>query len=236
MYREFCLVVARSVNQVDMEFLPKGLHDIASAGMLAKLQAAVDAVDAEKYGAVILGYGLCGTGLVGLTARSIPIVVPRAHDCITLFLGSKERYLDYFQNHPGVYFETSGWVERGDSSELLGQLALQGLSQVGYRYADLVAKYGEENARYLYETLGDLTRNYKQFTYIETGVEPDDRFEKETKEQAAQRGWLFDKVMGELTLMKKLVDSEWDEREFLVVSPGCHVVARHDETILGAEE
>ena len=57
---------------------------------------------------------LCSNGLVGLTARNIPVVVPRAHDCITLFLGSKERYLDYFQSHTGVYFKTSGWIERGE--------------------------------------------------------------------------------------------------------------------------
>ena len=27
LYRELCAAVARSVNQVDLEFLPKGLHD-----------------------------------------------------------------------------------------------------------------------------------------------------------------------------------------------------------------
>ena len=27
-YRELCAVVARSIHQVDIEFLPKGLHDI----------------------------------------------------------------------------------------------------------------------------------------------------------------------------------------------------------------
>jgi hypothetical protein len=236
MYREFCQVVARSVNLVDMEFLPKGLHDMGSPRMLARLQSAVDQVDAAQYDAVILGYGLCGNGLVGLTARSMPIVIPRAHDCITLFLGNKERYLEYFQQHPGVYFETSGWLERGDSSQLLSQLALQGESEVGYRYEDLVAKYGEDNARYLYETLGDLTRNYRQFTYIETGVEPDDRFERQTREQAARRGWQFDKLIGELSLMKRLVDGQWDEREFLVVPPGRRLVARYDESVIGAEE
>ncbi len=34
-YRELCAAVARSVNQVDVEFLPKGLHDIGQAGMSA---------------------------------------------------------------------------------------------------------------------------------------------------------------------------------------------------------
>ena len=62
---------------------------------------------------MLFGYGLCGMGLVGLTARPKPVVIPRAHDCITLFLGSRERYLEYFNAHPGVYFKTTGWIERG---------------------------------------------------------------------------------------------------------------------------
>ena len=97
LYRELCAAVARSVNQVDVEFLPKGLHDIGQAGMSARLTEVLAAVDESQYDAVLFGYALCSNGLVGLTARRIPLVVPRAHDCITLFLGSKERYLDYFQ-------------------------------------------------------------------------------------------------------------------------------------------
>ena len=58
-YREMCAAVARSPHRVDLEFLPKGLHDIGSAKMSARLQEAVDTVDAERYQAVLLGYALC---------------------------------------------------------------------------------------------------------------------------------------------------------------------------------
>ena len=124
-HREMCAVIARSPNQVDLEFLPKGLHDIGCVGMLARLQAVLDKVEEEKYEAVLFGYGLCNNGLAGLQSRTIPLVVPRAHDCITLFLGSKERYLDYFQNHPGVYFKTTGWIERNAVEGELSQLSIQ---------------------------------------------------------------------------------------------------------------
>jgi hypothetical protein len=39
------------------------------------------------------------------------MIIPKAHDCITLFLGSKERYRTYFDAHPGTYWYTPGWVE-----------------------------------------------------------------------------------------------------------------------------
>jgi hypothetical protein len=48
-YREMCAAVARSPNQVDVEFLPKGLHDSGAVLMLDRLQAALNAVDEADY-------------------------------------------------------------------------------------------------------------------------------------------------------------------------------------------
>jgi len=223
LYREICEAAARSVNQVDIEFLPKGLHDQGSRRMRAALQERVDAAEPGPHERLLFGYGLCGNGLTGLEARSRPLVIPRAHDCITLFLGSRERYQDYFEQHPGVYFLTSGWIERGRNLE----------SQLSLSFADLAVRYGEEDARYLQQ---ELTKHYRQFTYIEMGVEPDDRFERCTQEEAASRGWAYEKVRGDLSLIRRLVDGPWDAPRFLTVLPGQRVAAAHDGTVLGVEE
>ncbi len=234
LYREVCAAVARSVNQIDVEFLSKGLHDLGVPGMVERVQAALNIVDEQDYQAILFGYGLCGTGLTGLTARSKPVVIPRAHDCITLFLGSKERYLEYFNSHPGVYFKTTGWIERGDG---LKPLAHKELKKAGlaYTYEELVEKYGEDNAQFLYGQLGDYTRNYGQFTFIEMGVEPDDRFERGTAEEAKKRNWRYEKIPGSMVLIQRLVDGKWDAEDFLVVPPGWRVITKYDETIIGAE-
>ena len=92
LFREISLLAAQSGNEVDIAFLPKGLHDQKSARMRATLQEMVDQVDSERYQAVAFGYALCGNGTAGLVARDLPLVIPRAHDCITLFLGSRQRY------------------------------------------------------------------------------------------------------------------------------------------------
>jgi hypothetical protein len=235
LYRECCAAVARSPHQVDLHFLPKGLHDLGGAPMCRRMQEEVDAVDAALYEAVLLGYGLCGNGLAGLQARSIPLVLPRAHDCITLFLGAKERYLEYFNSHPGVYFKTSGWIERGGSSEISqGVLQQQGLAATREQ---LVAKYGEENAAYLFEELTRYKTNYSQFTFIEMGIEPDDRFERRAREEADDRGWKFEKVQGNMALIEALANGDWDESRFLVVPPGHRVAARYgDDGVIGAEK
>ncbi len=234
-YRELCAAVARSVNQIDVEFLPKGLHDIGQVGMSAKLTETLAAVDPSQYEAVLFGYGLCSNGLVGLTAGKIPLVVPRAHDCITLFLGSKERYLEYFHSHPGVYFKTTGWIERGDGLKQFGFDSIQSQSGMGQTYEELVAKYGEDNAAFLFEQLGDMTRNYSGMTYIEMGIEPDDRFERIARGEAAECGWKYEKIAGNMSLIQRLVDGPWDEASFLIVPPGCRVKPSYDNSIIKIE-
>ncbi len=227
-YREMCATIARSTNQVDVEFLPKGLHDIGQVGMSARMQAAVDKVDTSLYDAIIIGYGLCNNGLAGLTARVIPLVMPRGHDCITMFLGSKERYLDYFNSHPGVYFKTSGWIERSEANSELSQLSIQRMAGLDKSYDELVEKYGEDNAQYLYDQLYGY-KNYGQITFIEMGVEPDDRFEQSAKKTADEKGWQFKKVRGDMRLIEKLVSGDWDEEEFLVVQPGYRIVVDYND-------
>jgi hypothetical protein len=234
-YREICAAVSRSPNTIDVEFLPKGLHDIGSVGMRERLQAAVDLVDANLYGAVLLGYGLCNNGTAGLSAGSVPLILPRAHDCITLFFGSKERYLSYFETHPGVYFKTTGWIERGNDTGQLSRLSIQHRTGMDSDYGALVARYGEENAKYLWEELCNYSRHYRQLTFIQMGIEPDDRFERQTREEAAGRGWAYETVRGDLSLIQRLVDGVWGSHEFLVLKPGERVAARYDEGIVSAE-
>ena len=236
LYREICAAVARSTNRVDVEFLPKGLHDIGQEGMSGRLQEVLGEVDESNYDAVLLGYALCSNGLVGLTARSIPLVIPRGHDCITLFLGSKERYLDYFQNNPGVYFKTSGWIERGEGLDQLGPQSIPQKTGMMQTYEELVAKYGEDNAKFLYEQLCNMTRNYKGMVYIEMGIEPDDRFERHARQQAAERGWKFEKIPGDMALIRHLLDGPWDDDRFLIVPPGHRVAPSFDENVIKAEK
>ncbi|HYW80563.1 MAG TPA: DUF1638 domain-containing protein [Thermoguttaceae bacterium] len=231
-YRECCSAIARSVNQIDVEFLPKGLHDIGQEGMSSRLAEVVAAVDEEPYDAILLGYGLCNNGIVGLSARTIPLVVPRAHDCITLFLGSKERYLDYFQNNPGVYFKTSGWIERGEGLTQLDTDSTGHFSSFNPSYEELVEKYGEDNAKFLHEQMTEMTRNYGKMAYIEMGIEPDDRFEQTARGQAEEREWKFEKLAGDMSLIQALLDGPWDEDRFLVIPPGKRIAASFDEGVI----
>ena len=110
--REAYLCAAQSPNTIDIVLVPQGLHNEPDKLRLAVQEALKAETDprGRKYDASLLGYGLCSNGIAGLQA-GIPIIVPRAHDCITLLLGSKEKYREYFDSHPGVYWYSSGWIE-----------------------------------------------------------------------------------------------------------------------------
>jgi len=230
-YREFNTVVARSPHTVDAEYLPKGLHDIGTRGMQERLQARIDLVD-ETYDALLMGYGLCNNGIVGLSSGKTKMIVPRAHDCITLFLGSKERYMEYFENNAGVYFQTTGWIERGTASGELSQITVGKKLGTQQTYEELVEKYGEENAQYLWEQLGDQYKHYGKMTFIEMGIEPNGSFEQIARDKAAERNWQFEKVRGEMGMFERLVNGIWNENEFLIVPPGRQIVAPYDDGVI----
>jgi hypothetical protein len=81
-----------------------------------------------------------------------------------------------------------------------------------------------------------MTRNYSGLTFIEMGIEPDDRFEEQTRREAAERGWKFDKLKGDMGLVQDLVDGRWDDQRFLIVRPGHRVAAGFDEGIIKTEK
>ncbi|MFI3206682.1 MAG: DUF1638 domain-containing protein, partial [Clostridia bacterium] len=139
-FRELCLCASKAKNIVDFSFLEKGLHDMGQKLMSARIQKEIDSTDKEKYSAIVLVYGLCNNGIVGLHSE-LPMIVPKAHDCITFFMGSKEKYSEFFNENLGSYFYTSGWLERETNpSEVENSVT----SQLGLNksYDDYVEEFG----------------------------------------------------------------------------------------------
>jgi hypothetical protein len=80
-----------------------------------------------------------------------------------------------------------------------------------------------------------LVRHYRQITFIEMGVEPDGSFERRAREEAATRGWAFEKLAGDLGMIQRLVNGEWNQKEFLVVPARHRIAASYDHAIIAAE-
>jgi hypothetical protein len=242
-FREICHVAAHTRNLLDLEFLTQGLHDTPVAGC-GQIQQRLDAVPAGKYDAILLGYALCGNIIKGLTTRHTPLVIPRGHDCITFFLGSKERYQRLCDERTGAYYYTSGWLEclqrRGEKAAPSNALFLPTRAGAGgsstSTYEQWVQKYGEERARYLLEVMGQWTQHYTHGVLIDFDFTKPLRLDERVQHICSQRGWQYDELPGDLRLLQRWVDGQWDAQEFLVVQPGETVTPSYDEGVVSAEK
>jgi len=234
LYREVCSLVATCPHTVDVTWLSQGLHDLGGEKMAAEIQKAIDALTPGRYDAILLGFALCNNGVLGLTCPHAPIVVPKAHDCIALFLGSRHRYREYFDAHPGTFFLTTGWMERDDSKPAGAEHEThQHQMGLDLTWDEMVKQYGEENARFLRETLGNMTVHYSRLAYIAMPYDRDLGFETEARKVAAGKGWEFDRLEGDLGLLAKLLSGEWDD-DMAVVEPGQTLAPTYDAHVLCA--
>ena len=109
MEREIASVVYSCKNVFDVTVIREKLDD-RPVNLRKVLQIEIDQLECNEhkysndtkendFDAILLGYGLCSNAVIGLHSRRYPIVVPKAHDCITLFMGSKEEYANYYETH-----------------------------------------------------------------------------------------------------------------------------------------
>ncbi len=236
-FREICLAAARSPHIIDVEFTDKGAHD-RSEILRELLQQKIDLADAtKKYDAILLGFGLCGNSTLHLQARSVPLVIPRAHDCCTLFLGSRQRFQHYFKDNPSMPFSAAGYMERGDS--YVHEDGYRLMMGADHSLMDLVEKYGEENARYIWESLhpDSAAYDHHKVVYIEIPETSGLGYAQICREKAVADGKEFVLLTGDMRLLEMLTQGHWPEDEFLIIQPGEKIKAVYDwDRILSTEK
>lgn len=194
-------VLEETGEGAELRLLPQALHRTPSR-LPALLQEAIDAAAATA-SRIVLGYGLCSNGVLGVTAPETGLIVPRCHDCISLFLGSPERYRTLFRERPGTYYLTPGWVQHGDDP--LGILA------------ENAARYGEEKARWIQE---EEFRNYTHIALIDTGVGDLPALRARARENAAALGKRYLEIPGSLDLFRQLIHGPYPAERFIRLGPG----------------
>jgi hypothetical protein len=186
-------------EMISLEF---GLHDYPDE-LNKRLQAEINRLGNCE--AILLGYGLCSKGAINLVSSKHTFVIPKRHDCIGIFLGSHNRYLEQHQKEPGTYYLTKGWIKYG-----------------GDPFKKLLTwrdKYGDEKA---FRVIKKTLENYTRLIYIQTG---NDNQKKEifyAEKVATMFGLKFVVMRGDNVLLKKMVRGVWDEN-FIVVEPGGRI-------------
>lgn len=218
--RELSALIATSPNHVEVTWLPQGLHE-SPAVLHRELEAAIDGIYEQLENkqlkrtpdCIVLGYGLCSKAVVGITARDIPLVIPRTDDCIALFLGSETRYLDCFERYAGTYWLNDGWVE---NSPEIDPDHLEKLR------AELMEEYDgdEDTVEYLLEMGDTFTANYKRIGYISSKVHNDPEVRQRAIDYASRYGLDFMDFDGDDSYFAAMVAGDFDDERFLVLQPG----------------
>ena len=204
-----CAVMERELRKfqngkVEFKFFDYGLHRTPE-NMSKVLQNEIDQIHEESYDGIVLGYGLCSNGVVGICNHKHRMIVPRIHDCISLFLGSCESYQKQSTKCPGTYYLTPGWIEKGETP----------LS----KYECYSRSYGEETARWV---LHEEMKHYTRILLIDTGVYSLEPYRKIARQNAEFLGISYEEVEGSSTLFGGLVTGPW-EKGFLIIERG-HVI------------
>jgi hypothetical protein len=223
--REACLCIGQSPHLVDVEFMDLGEH-ARPAVLREKLQARIDASESagKTYDAVLLLFGVCGNATVGLKARSAPLVLPRAHDCCTILLGSRERFVEHFGEAPSTPFSSVGYMERG--SYFLRTEGDAPQIQTGDAYAELVRQYGEDDARYIWEQMHPPAEHAAP-VFIDLPETSSLGFADRFRLKVLESGGEPRQLQGDIRLIRKLILGQWDE-EFLTVPPGQAISGVYD--------
>jgi len=242
--RELSYLIAQSDNKLDVTFLRKGFHDEPDK-LRQAVQAEIDLVESggdvhtngdaesdEDFAAILIGYGLCSNGVVGLTSTKYPLVIPRAHDCITFLLGARGRYQQYFHAHPGTFWYSQCWLENSPvrDDDYLGRLRR--------KYQD--KGFDDEDIEFLLEAETAWIKNYSNAAYIgmpEAAPRNGDADCRAAVRHIAQvYGWGYDELEGDISLLRDFVDGNWREEDFLIVQPGQTVAPSYGEDVIKAVE
>jgi hypothetical protein len=191
---------------VRLLFLDQGLHRTPNK-MAALIQERIDSLP-ESVRRVILAYGLCSNGILGVKAGDRELLVPRCHDCIALFLGSPAAHRAVFESRPGTYYLSPGWVAAKKDP-------------LGIIYEDYAARFDLETAFWVME---EELKHYTHIALINTGVGDIDSLRARTKENCERLKKEYVEIKGGLEYFVKLIEGPYDMDDFLVVPPGQQLV------------
>ncbi|AEF84033.1 conserved hypothetical protein [Treponema primitia ZAS-2] len=151
------------------------------------------------YKTILLVFGFCGNAMVGIKAGEHQLVLPRASDCIPIFLGSQKKREEY---GAATYFFTEGYL----NSE----------TNVATEHIQYIKKYGEEKALMVTRM---MMEHYKQIAIIDTGAFNPEDVVRKVEPFAKIIDTPLSIISGNLRLIDALLAGNWDTGEFLIVPP-----------------
>ncbi len=207
-----------------MEYLEAGLHERPNE-LRDRLQTAINQTSQmPTVSRIVVAYGVCGRGTVGLRAGRVPLVLPNAQDCIAMFLGSDAAYREQFKKHPGTYYVSAGWVKSMAMPFASGAVQTPGAAASALPTADpdaLRERFGADHAETILDFMRSWQRNYQRVAYVDTGSESGSNARNEDLAQTMARecGLRYERLSGSTNLIESLLTAESASDAIAVIPP-----------------
>jgi hypothetical protein len=195
----------------EIRYLEIGLHDHPD-NLRKAVQAEICSFDErDDIDAVALAYALCGRGTAGLRAGRHRLVIPRGHDCMTVFMGSKEKFACQQAACPDSYYYTPGWMKAG---------RCPGPGRLELLREEFSQKFEPDDVEFLIESAKANWALHGRAVYLDLGTPGADEKAAEAEDSAKALGWKFERLPGDPALLKDLLSGRWDPDRFQIIEPG----------------
>ena len=230
LFREMCDACAHSPHQVDLEFLPKGLHDLGRKPMAARLQEAVDRTpECRLRSDPARLWALRQRARRTRRAAYAPGAAARAR--LHRAADGQPRTLpaSISSENPGTYYRSTGWLERGQGLQQLTH------DTVGFDepLEAMIRKYGEDNGRYLYEELTRYRSQYRKLDLHRNGIGGGRKVRRRGRRgSAGRRAGASNGCRATWHGCGGWWTGDWPEAEFAIAEPGQCIAASYDNGVL----
>jgi len=193
---------------LDLRFMDQQLHRTPDR-MPAIIQQEIDSA-ADTADEIVLGYGLCSNGIVGVYAPRQYLYVPHVHDCVALLLGSRAAYYKAFQERAGTYYITPGWVK--EEKDPLGILE-----------NEYIPRMGREDAVW---GLNEELKHYSHIALIDTQVSDIEPLRTRATENARFLDKKYTEIKGSRNYFRKILYGPYEAPDFLCLPPDTPVTQK----------
>lgn len=196
-----------SIKDVEFEFVSMDYH-LYPKKLKVELQNIIDR--SNGYNRIILAFGLCGGASNGLKANESTLIIPKVHDCISIFLCNGTKCVCDFKKEKGTFYLSSGWMitEKSILSD----------------HKKVLERYGEKKA---FSILKRMYEDYKKVLFIKTSSSSEDEVIVQSKEIANLFDAKHEIIKGKTDFIEKILKGPWDDNNFINIEPGKLLTEEH---------
>lgn len=203
-------IVEEMPNCPEIIYMPQGLHNDPDK-MRSELNAKIAELenDRPELEVIMLGYGLCGRGMCGVSSRRVELVIPSVHDCVPLYVGVSQEGLGMTEENSGILWLSASIIEYSQFARHLVQ----------DRHRIYSEKFGEKRAKKMIQAENAVFANYRGVWYIRwPGIM--EKYADLAKATADELGLPYAEVSGNASYLSDLLKGGQDQEKFIKLAPG----------------